>query len=140
MRILVQSTKEVDAEFVEIRVPVSQSDRVPPDLPRLTNDIFSIVVYVDTGEIEDWPEYSVSLLLKVANKGQYTLMDKKAGTIAKINDYSPYKLIPSAYGEYLDLHITKNGLIANWPDKPDISQFFSSKIMGIDGKISYRRD
>ena len=40
------------------------------------------------------------------------------------HEYVPLGVVPGAYDDYVSLCIDENGIIANWPKKPDVSEFF----------------
>ena len=135
MKAIIKVEKEVDIRAVVISVQPrhigdSEDDDMPTDFPGLcdakTNWICSI--NIDTGKIEGWPfGDSRSLHIKVCDAGLYTLYDNHCNSVAVIDGYVPNGLIPGSYGDYIEMEIDENGIITNWPKKPNIDEFFTTE-------------
>lgn len=128
MKIKVKVLKEIEIKTVKIEVHVRYDDEdIPNDFPLRKGDMWEAYVDTDTGQVMDWPVgKSGRLKMKVCDEGSYTLYDHNGSIVAKIeNNYIPNDLIPGKYGDYIDLNIDSNGLITNWPKRPDASQFFN---------------
>ena len=51
------------------------------------------------------------------------------GKVASLdNYYIPHDLIPGKRGEYIHIDISADGVITNWPDVPNVYEFFNSDI------------
>ena len=61
----------------------------------------------------------------MCDSGTYFLLDKDKQVICKIAGYVPNGLIPEAddCGDYIRLRINHDGLIENWLEKADFSEF-----------------
>ena len=86
------------------------------------------------------PEYGdLYFQAKVCDSGTYILLDKDKKVICKIADYVPNGLIPEAAdcGDYIRLRIKHDGMIENWIEKPDFSDFIedSETVEKIDTSI-----
>lgn len=126
MKATIQTTKEVDVKWVKIDVAVRYDDEdIPYDFPLRKGEIWSAIVQVDTGQIEDWPEgKSGEMYMKVCDQGSYFLLDERGNTVDFIeNDYVPHGLVPGEYGDYINLKINEKGVITNWPKRPDFDDF-----------------
>lgn len=130
MKIKVIRPVEVNIETIRIKVPVRYDEEdIPNDFPLRTGDIWEAAVNVDTGVIRDWPQdKSGKLHMKVCDSGRYTLYDSKGFIVEEIiEDYVPNGIVPGQYGDYIDLDISHDGTILNWPKHPDVTAFFRSK-------------
>ena len=57
------------------------------------------------------------------------------GKVASLdNYYIPHDLIPGKRGEYIHIDISADGVITNWPDVPNVYEFFNSDIWSQIGK------
>lgn len=130
MKTKIKIEKEVEIKWVFIRIPIRYGDEdVPFDFPLRVGDIWEASINIDSGEIENWPKgKSGNLYAKVCDEGYYELIDENDNSIGRIvDDYVPNDLIPGEYGDYVDLKIDKNGKITNWPQEPDVSEFFNNE-------------
>jgi hypothetical protein len=108
-------------------------DDVSENLPKhLFNDDgeLDLLIEVDTGKVVSWQgNEPVSIHDNIRNNGVYTLFDKCGDEVARLdNYYVPYDLIPGKKGEYIRLDISADGVITNWPDVPNVYEFFNSDI------------
>ena len=123
----VKQPVKIDIKFVVIDVPVkSDEEDMPNDFPFRTGDRWRIVVDIESGQIVDWPKGVISAgYMKVTDGGTYRLLDSQQAQHAAIEEnYVPHGVVPGNYGDYIELDIDENGIITNWPKKPDVSEFF----------------
>lgn len=120
-------------EIHSVRIEVELHDDVSENLPKhLFNDDgeLDLLIEVDTGKVVSWQgNEPVSIHDNIRNNGVYTLFDKCGDEVARLdNYYVPYDLIPGKKGEYIHLDISADGVITNWPDVPNVYEFFNSDI------------
>lgn len=127
MKTKIKVEKEIEIASVRIRVPVSYDEEdIPNDFPLRKGDVWCAEININTGQIRGWPRgRSGELSMKVCDEGTYSLLDKCGGEIAKIvDDYVPHGVVPGQYGDYIILNIDTEGVVTNWPKRPDVSKFF----------------
>jgi len=127
MKTTITVEKEIDIKKVLMNVAVRyEEEDMPNDFPFRKGDMWSILIDVDSGVIEDWPKgKAAEVYMKVCDQGSYYLVDDKNELVASIEeDYVPNYLIPGEYGDYIDLKINEDGKITNWPSKPSFIDFF----------------
>lgn len=125
----VEVLKPVEIEVHTVKINVKLYDDVTENIPKFLlnkHGEFEIEIEVDTGKVVNWSGVeSIHIFDKVCDCGTYTLFDKNGSRIIEvINDYVPNDLIPGSYGDYIDLQINMDGVVTNWPKKPDVSYFF----------------
>lgn len=125
----VEVLKPVEIEVHTVKINVKLYDDVTENIPNFLlnkHGEFEIEIEVDTGKVVNWSGVeSIQIFDKVCDCGTYTLFDKNGSRIVEvINDYVPNDLIPGNYGDYIDLQINMDGVVTNWPKKPDVSYFF----------------
>lgn len=125
--------KPVELEIHTVRIEVELHDDVSESLPKhLFNDDgeLDLLIEVDTGKVMSWQgNEPVSIHDNIRNNGVYTLFDKCGGEVASLdNYYIPHDLIPGKRGEYIHLDISADGVVTNWPDVPNVYEFFNSDI------------
>lgn len=125
--------KPVELEIHTVRIEVELHDDVSESLPKhLFNDDgeLDLLIEVDTGKVMSWQgNEPVSIHDNIRNNGVYTLFDKCGGEVASLdNYYIPHDLIPGKRGEYIHLDISADGVVTNWPDVPNVYEFFESDI------------
>ena len=109
--------------------------------PLVSKGMWSGIIDLKTHKLLDWkPEYGdLYFQAKVCDSGTYILLDKDKKVICKIADYVPNGLIPEAAdcGDYIRLRIKHDGMIENWIEKPDFSDFIedSETVEKIDTSI-----
>lgn len=110
--------------LLELAVRYDDED-ISYDFPMRKGDLWKAKVELDTGKIVDWPAgKSGDLYMKVCDEGTYTLLDDAGQKVAAIEqNYVPHGVVPGKYGDYVDLEISEDGTITNWPRKPDLSAF-----------------
>ena len=135
MKTTIKIEKEVDIQKVVIDVAPrhigdDEDDDMPTDFPGLCDlkENWKCSVIVDTGQIEGWPVGDARTLhIKVCDAGLYTLYDSEGNGVAVIDGYVPNGLVPGSYGDYIEMDIDENGIITNWPKRPDLSDFFEDE-------------
>jgi hypothetical protein len=129
MKATIKKPADIEIAAVNIQVAVRYGDEdMPFDFPHRKDDMWDITVDIDTGRIRDWPaDRAEDVYMKVCDCGSYYLLDaagKRVGFIE--NDYVPHGVVPGEYGDYIDLQINEDGVITNWPKKPNVAKFFAS--------------
>lgn len=129
----VEVYKPVELEIHTVRIEVELHDDVSENLPKhLFNDDgeLDLLIEVDTGKVVSWQgNEPVSIHDNIRNNGVYTLFDKCGDEVARLdNYYIPHDLIPGKRGEYIHIDISADGVITNWPDVPNVYEFFNSDI------------
>lgn len=125
----VEVLKPVEIEVHTVKINVKLYDDITENIPKFLlnkHGEFEIEIEVDTGKVVNWSGIeSIRISDNVCDCGTYTLFDKDGSIIVEvINDYVPNDLIPGSYGDYIDLQISMDGVVTNWPKKPDVSYFF----------------
>ncbi len=132
MKITVIRPVEIEVSHVRISVPLHDDtvQEMGQGFPRLEGDTWKGTVEIDTGKIVDWPEGLTGEFEvgdKVRDLGSYVLLAPDGSEVAALRkEYCPNMLIPGEYGDYIDLKI-KDGVVTNWPKRPDVSQFFNEE-------------
>lgn len=132
MKAMIVATKEVDITHLQITLPINHgNEAIPDDFPlrtkTITNkrDIWKATIEVETGKILEWPQGREEYMyMKVVDGGVYKLIDwhgREVGSL--VGDYVPHGLVPGEYGDYVELHINEKGIITNWPEDPNLSDF-----------------
>ncbi len=103
--------------------------------PLVFKGMWSGLIDLKTQKLLNWKrEYgALYLQAKICDSGTYFLLDKNKKVICKIADYVPNGLIPDVdgCGDYIRLKINDDGVIENWPEKPDYSDFIEgSEVVG----------
>ena len=129
----VEVYKPTKLDIHSVRIEVELHDDVSENLPKhLFNDDgeLDLLIEVDTGKVVSWQgNEPVSIHDNIRNNGVYTLFDKCGGEVASLdNYYIPHDLIPGKRGEYIHIDISADGVITNWPDVPNVYEFFNSDI------------
>lgn len=127
MKFTIPSTKEIEVAAVNIVLPVNYDEEdIPNDFPMRHGDRWTATVEIDTGKIRHWPQgQAARMFMKVRDEGIYTLLDPNNFGIRAIEgSYVPHGLIPGEYGDYVHFEINQEGVITNWPKRPNIDQFF----------------
>jgi hypothetical protein len=126
MKAKVKIEQEIEIVAVNISVPVRYKEEdIPNNFPLRDGEMWHATVDIDTGKIEGWPEgVSGDLYMNVCDEGMYLLIDVHGQYVAKRFGYVPHGVVPGEYGDYIDLKINAEGVITNWPAKPNVSAFF----------------
>lgn len=130
MKFTVNRPVEIDIKFVRLELHVRYDEEdIPNDFPLRSGDMWNASVEIDTGKIRGWPADAGArqLRMKVCDEGCYSLVADLDGIVARISDYIPHGVVPGRYGDYVELEIDANGVITNWPKKPDVSEFFKDE-------------
>lgn len=91
-------------------------------IPLKDGDLWRITVDLETGVILDWPEgVKAETHYKVADAGEYLLLDENKELVISKYNYVPSMLCPleNGYGDYVILSIDETGKIAGWKPKLD---------------------
>lgn len=126
MKVTVNRPTKIEVKWVNVILPIHYgTEDMPMDFPLRDDELWSAVIDVDTGIIQDWPNgQSGEFYMKVCDSGEYYLMNGDAETVAEIKDYVPHGLIPGEYGDYVNFKINSGGRINNWPKNPNLEAFF----------------
>ena len=128
--IKVKKTVEIRSVKIDISpryIGDSDDDDLETNFPLLNDEKLSWIaeVNIDTGQIAGWPiGENREMSVKVCDAGTYSLIDASGEIVAIKEGYVPNGVVPGEYGDYVDLKIDENGMITNWPNSPDISEFF----------------
>lgn len=127
MKALIPTTKEVEITHVLVTLPVRYGEEdIPNDFPLRQGKKWEAKIEIDTGKILGWPEGQAGEIeyMKVCDEGSYALLDAAGNVVLSIEqNYVPHGLIPGEYGDYVSLKINEQGIITNWPKRPDICEF-----------------
>ena len=102
----------------------AEDDNDNPQMPFAGKDGWKVVIDLETGKIQGWPEgTTASVHYKVCDAGVYGLLDEGGEKRASIDGYVPKMLSPGGegYGDYIIMKIGADGTIANW--RVDLSPF-----------------
>lgn len=122
----IKNEKEVELKYVKLQVAVRYEDEdMANDFPHREGDIWSPTIDLDSGQILDWEKGVIEdLYMKICDEGCYYLLDENKNIVLSIVQYYvPNKLLPGAYGDYIDFNINENGVITNWYSNPSIEDF-----------------
>ena len=119
MELEIQITKKVEVKKLRVNVAVRYDEEdMPNDYPFRCGSNWDVLIDVDSGQIQDWPEgvEPLSFDMKVCDCGNYTLLDADGNSVMSIDQsYVPNKLVPGEWGDYIALKINEVGMIENWP-------------------------
>jgi len=127
MKLTVMQPTEIDVEYVQLTLPVSGTN-MPLHFPLRVGDVWTALISIDDGQINDWPEdlhddvYRV--VVPVAHDATCELLTYDFKVLAESRGGVNYDLIPLFNNSYVHLNISRAGVITNWPDNPDVSDFF----------------
>lgn len=125
MKITIIKKTEVEVNRVYMIIPIRHDDRFPDELPGKQGETWAATINIDTGIIEDWKYHRpFELREKVVDMGVYRLLTPEGEVIARLEqEYVPNKLIPGEFGDYVELDISPDGKITNWPRNPSLQEF-----------------
>lgn len=127
MKALIPTTKEVEITHVLVTLPVRyEEEDIPNDFPLRQGKKWEAKIEIDTGKILGWPEGQAGEIecMKVCDEGSYALLDASGAVVLSIEqNYVPHGVIPGEYGDYVSLKINEQGVVTNWPRRPDICEF-----------------
>lgn len=129
-------TELVSVKYVSFKIMVQIEDFTYSDEDKKTLDMFfetdifstgdedkfdtvEVMIDVDNKKVVEWNETAgeVSIFAKVRDEGVYKYYDKDGNIIQTIEDeYVPdfLQVNENGYGDYLNLTISKNGVIENF--------------------------
>ena len=97
--------------------------------PMLDESTYLLVFMIDMKERRmlnwNYGEY-LRVWAKVCDSGTYTLYDESKNPLWQIKGYVPNNLVPpeeNGWGDYLELCISADGEVLNWPKYLDFSEF-----------------
>lgn len=126
MKAKVKIETEIEVKEIAMNLAVRYGDEdIPNDFPGRKGDTLNLRVEIDTGKIKDFPEtLETEISMKVCDEGTYVLLDAQGNQVRALEgEYVPHGLVPGEYGDYVNLKI-KNGIITNWPKRPNLNDFF----------------
>ncbi|MHA7813292.1 MAG: hypothetical protein ACX94C_07880 [Phycisphaerales bacterium] len=129
MKATIKREIEVDIKWIEVEAEVRYgTDDMPEDYPGRSGDLWNAKIDIETGKIDGHPSGKpLDMHMKVCDCGSYRLLDENGEEIAALRDeYVPNGVIPGSYGDYIIIQIDDRGVISNWPDEPDLSDFFGN--------------
>lgn len=126
MKVTVMQPVEVEVTEIHVRLPVRfEEEDIPNDFPLRSGKVWAARIEIDTGRIIDWPNgKDAELYLKVCDEGVYELRNATGRVAILEREYVPHGVIPGEYGDYVSFNIASDGVITNWPKRPDVSAFF----------------
>ena len=127
MKATITIQKEIEIKWITISIPVRYGEEdIPNDFPLRTGNRWEATVNIDTGQIEGWPQGKTGdMHMKVCDGGTFILLDGLGRTLASIREECvPNRVVPGEYGDYVNLKINEQGIITNWPKRPNVQQFF----------------
>lgn len=126
MKLTIIDRREVNVKYLMLSVAVRFDDEdMPYDAPLRDGDTWDAVIDLDTHTIEDWPQgQTLGFHMKVCDQGFYTLLDASMNEVTSLeNAYVPSRLLPGAFGDYLELYIDEAGKIVNWLENASLKNF-----------------
>ena len=126
MQLKVAQHKFVDVKYVKISVAVRYDEEdMPNNAPGRSGDTWEAIVDLDNKQIIDWPYGEpLTFSMKITDQGSYYLLGANKQILAKlVDEYVPNELLPGDDGDYLDLEIRTDGVITNWLDTANFSDF-----------------
>lgn len=134
MNITVKIETEIEVTTIQVELAVRyEEEDIPNDFPLRMGDMWRATIEVDTGKIQGWPQGQEGHIknMKVCDCGTYRLNYIANGILegqaVRENEYVPHGIIPGSYCDYVTLDINRDGIITNWPKKPDVSVFFDQE-------------
>jgi hypothetical protein len=120
--------KGKNVRWLEIDIPVYSEDNPYKKLPMLFDYDEFLIIKVDlaTGVIRNWHyKEDVRLFLKVTDMGKYKFYDENHDLVYAFKGYVPNKLLPppDGCGNYIRLHISREGKITNWYEYITLENF-----------------
>lgn len=134
------------ARYLQVDIGLYEEDLDPeeasisPEFPGVDAEALTWVLVVDlrSGAIQDWPSsghVASAIYLKVTDAGVYTLLDADRRPIVRKIGYVPDEVLPDSGGDYLDLRVDAQGMICDWLDEIDLSDFAPDEYG--DSELSY---
>lgn len=127
MKIEIPTTRQEDAVAIYMVLPIRYGEEeIPNDFPFRIGDTWAATVEIDAGKIRNWPAgRTADIHLTVKDGGTYALLNPDGKVVAAIEgNYVPHRIVPGSFGDTVELSITGDGTITNWPKNPDASDFF----------------
>lgn len=127
MKVRIPILVEEEIELIRIAAPVRyDEEEIPNDFPGRSGDFWQADIEIDTGKIRNWPAgRAEEMHLTVKDAGSYKLVNVSGDEVAVIEEnYVPHGIVPGSYGDTIELDISADGIVTNWPRRPDFSDFF----------------
>lgn len=126
MKATIQQPLEIEIAHVLIQAPINYGEEdIPNDFPLRVADVWIARIEMDTGRIVGWPQgRAEKMFITVKDTGTYTLLSPSGAHLATRQDYVPHGVVPGDCGDTLEFDINSDGVITNWPKKPDVRRFF----------------
>lgn len=113
-----------DVEFNRERFDMNDDsealDKFREKWPMLVNDNdeLQLVIDVENGHIENWPEGKTASFrtVKIVDCGHYELLDAERNIIKQLDGYVPdfFSIEEEGYGDYLEFEVREDGCIDKW--------------------------
>jgi hypothetical protein len=123
MKVKIPSVIEYNVTHIALECAVNyEEEEIPNDFPGRTGDMWRAKINLVTGKIEGWPQgRAEDMHLTVKDCGTYALISDDGREIwRQENGYVPHCVIPGSYGDTVELKIATDGVITNWPRRPDL--------------------
>lgn len=132
MLVTIKIEKEFDIKKLQVNAGVRYwedatingvSDEEGTLTPCKDGDLWSPVINVETGIIENWPQgTTANIHFKVCDQCSVSLLDENNEIVKGFEGYVPKTLCPKdeGYGDYIIMDINENGQIQDW--KPSIHE------------------
>lgn len=138
MNELLKNDIAIKSQYIHISIPYYEDDYQFWGELGENNPFYSLVTSKERWEITvnlsshtiiEWQkEIGIcQVFAKVRDEGIYKLLDENKIPFCQLSGYVPNKILPptNGYGDYLELKIDENGVITNWYDKCDFSEFIN---------------
>lgn len=124
----VETKVDINIQYLQMDLPIQLQDEIPKDYPFIFGKVWRPVVDIESGQICNFPPqaHSQEISLNVADSGRYTLHDRNFRCVHRYEGFVPNQVVPSTYGNCVELNINERGKITNWPDKVCLDQLFES--------------
>lgn len=129
---------ETKSQYIHISIPYYEDDYKFWGELEVNDPFYSLITPTERWEITvDLTNHTVlewkkeigicQVFTKIRDEGVYTLLDKDKIPFCQLSGYVPNNMFPptDGYGDYLELKINENGIITNWYDHCNLSEFIS---------------
>lgn len=116
-------------KFIAIEVQIRDEQQVDDDgqtLPLLNGDMWRGTIDLSDSTVIGWPEgIEDNVYDKCSDCGSYYLLDENKNVIASLeNDYVPTGCVPNGGEDYIDLEISREGVVTNMPSNMSFDDFY----------------
>ena len=111
---------EFNGERFDMNDDSEALDKFREKWPMLVNDKdeLQLIIDVENGHIENWPEGKTAsfLTVKIVDCGHYELLDAERNIIKQLDGYVPdfLSIEDEGYGDYLEFEVREDGCIDKW--------------------------